>query len=561
MTQHSRCLLVSDFNLRSFANYLEADDEPPSITATSGPFGLVEPLLIDPEAESWSPRPEAVVVWTRPQAVVPAFVEVLAFRPVDMQTLLAQVDSFASLVAMAAERSRLVLVPSWVAPFAERGWGMLDLRPGRGIGAALAQMNVRLAERLAAHANIFVLDTQRWLLAAGKNDNAHKLWFIGKVPFANEVLAEAARDVRAAIAALRGESRKLVLLDLDDTIWGGILGDVGWENLILGGHHHSGEAYVEFQRALKALTARGIVLGIVSKNTEAVALEAIRRHPEMQLGIDDFAGWRINWDDKAQNIINLTRELNLGLESVVYLDDNRVERARVREALPEVYVPEWPADPMLFARTLRSLRCFDVLLTTDEDAARARMYSDGLRRGAELRNAGGMEEWLRGLETTVTVEKFGKANLGRIVQLLNKTNQMNLRTRRLTERELKDWIAERGNSLWSFRVADRLGDSGLTGIASLAIEGSQGFVTDYVLSCRVMGRKIEETLLAWLVREARRLGAKRLTAEFLVTAKNQPCLDFMRRSGFDQGECGRFTWDTDKDYPIPGVVRVVTRGR
>jgi FkbH-like protein len=561
MTQFGRCLLVSDFNLRSFANYLEADDEPPSITATCCPFGLVEPVLIDPDAESWNPPPEAVVVWTQPHAVVPAFADALSFRPVDLQTLLEQVDGFASLVAMAADRSRLVLVPSWVAPFAERGWGMLDLRPGRGIGAALAQMNVRLAERLAAHPNIFVLDTHRWLLAAGRNDNAHKLWFMGKVPFANEVLAEAARDVRAAVAALRSGSRKLVLLDLDDTIWGGILGDVGWENLILGGHHHSGEAYVEFQRALKALTARGIILGIVSKNTEAVALEAIRRHPEMQLHVDDFAGWRINWEDKAHNIIDLTRELNLGLESVVYLDDDRVERARVREALPEVFVPEWPADPMLFARTLRSLRCFDALSATDEDAGRARMYRAAMSRGAELRNAGGVEEWLRGLETTVTVEAFGEANLGRIAQLLNKTNQMNLRTRRLTERELKDWVAERGHSLWSFRVADRLGDSGLTGIASLAIEGGQGFVTDYVLSCRVMGRKIEETLLAWLVHEARTLGAKRLTAELLPTAKNQPCLDFMRRSGFEHGAHDRFTWDTDEDYPIPDVVRVVTRGR
>ena len=181
--------------------------------------------------------------------------------------------------------------------------------------------------------------------------------------------------MKAALRAVRGQSRKVVICDLDDTLWGGIVGDAGWENLRLGGHDPVGEAFADFQRELKALTRRGIILAMVSKNTEAVALEAIEKHPEMQLRKDDFAAWRINWDDKAQNIADLMEELNLGLDSAVFLDDNPVERARISEALPEVLVPNLPRDKMLFASTLRKLNCFDSATVSSEDRKRAAFYN------------------------------------------------------------------------------------------------------------------------------------------------------------------------------------------
>jgi FkbH-like protein len=277
----------------------------------------------------------------------------------------------------------------------------------------------------------------------------------------------------------------------------------------------------------------------------------------MRLAVEDFAGWKINWNDKAQNIIDLARELNLGLQSVVFIDDNPVERERVRSTLPEVLVPDWPKDPMLYAQTLRSLRCFDVLETTGEDVERARMYREEQQRKSHMREAGSIDAWLRGLETVVKVEPLGKTNLTRTAQLLNKTNQMNLATRRLTEAELAEWAALPGHHLWSFRVSDRLGDSGLTGIASLIERDGDCCVADYVLSCRVMGRRVEETIVAWLVGQAKRLGARRLVAEFMPTPKNQPCLDFLRRSGLDEAVEHRFTFDLDADYPHPDAVTLV----
>lgn len=555
--QTNHCLVISDFNIQILMNYLEAAEGRPTFTASAGPFGQVEQLLLDAASTAWKPTPECTVVWTRPQAVIPMFSDVLAFADFSSQALLAEVERYAALVARAASRSRIILVPTWVAPAAERGWGPLDYRSDRGIQATLARMNLRLAECLEHYDNIFVLDAQRWLLAAGPRAYAPKLWFMGKVPFGNEVFAQAARDIRAALVTLHGGARKLVIVDLDDTLWGGIVGDVGWENLLLGGHDQAGEAFVEFQQALKSLTRRGIVLGIASKNTESVALEAIRNHPEMHLELADFAGWRINWQDKAQNIVDLASELQIGLQSVVFLDDSPVERERVRSALPEVLVPEWPRDPMLYTQALLKLDCFDALHQTQEDSGRTGLYQAQRHRQAERLEAGDIGTWLRGLATTVVVDPLSEANLSRVVQLLNKTNQMNLRTRRMTERETRQWAAQPGNHMWAFRVSDRLGDSGITGIVSVSMQGDRCVVADYVLSCRVMGRKVEETLLAWTVNRARELRARRLELEFLPTAKNLPCLEFLRRSGLDGHDEPRFTLATRDVYPQPDVIQVV----
>ncbi|MBI3874569.1 MAG: HAD-IIIC family phosphatase [Verrucomicrobia bacterium] len=363
-------------------------------------------------------------------------------------------------------------------------------------------------------------------------------------------------DVKAAIRGLRGMARRLVVLDLDDTLWGGIVGDVGWENVQLGGHDPVGEAFQDFQRALKALTRRGIVLGIVSKNTESVALDAIRQNSEMILRDSDFAGWRINWSDKAQNMADLAAELNLGLQSIVFIDDNPVERARVREALPEVLVPEWPESPLLYVSALQSLRCFDAPAVSREDAARTQSYVSDRQRADLKKQAGSLDEWLKSLGIKVTVEPLSPANLKRATQLLNKTNQFNLATRRLTEPELDAWAKQPSRRAWAFRVADKFGDAGLTGLASLEVRDGVAHVVDFLLSCRVLGRKVEETMIAWLVARAKEFNAAEVRAEYLPTPKNKPVLEFWQRSGFECADGTRFTRRVADGCAQPDCVEV-----
>ena len=551
-------LLISDFNIRNLAGFLNNSPAEPPVKAVAAPFGQVVQLFSDQQHEIWQKHYEFIVAWTTPEGAAPLFRNVLNYEQVDEQALLAQVDEYSELLLRAADKAPVILVPAWVMPHDHRGWGLLDHHPQLGMTALLAQMNRRLAQNLGKQPGYYVMDTQRWTARAGVNAFNPKLYYMAKIVFDNPVFKSAAEEIKSALRAVSGGSRKLVIVDLDDTLWGGIVGDLGWENIRLGGHDPIGEAFVDFQRTLKSLTRRGIILGIVSKNEEKIALEAIEKHPEMALGKDDFAGWRINWQDKAQNIIDLVDEINLGLQSVVFIDDNPAERARVRDALPEVLVPEWPKDKMLYKQALLQLDCFDTASVSKEDSERSRMYVSERKR-KDLQKAGSVDDWLHTLQMKVEVSLLNDVDLPRTAQLLNKTNQMNLSTRRLPEAELKKWAGEKGRRLWNFRVSDRFGESGLTGILSMEWDNSSARIVDFILSCRVMGRQVEETMLHVAVSHAQSVGAGKLVAGYLPTAKNNPCLRFFKNSGMQNHNNTEFTWDTGKDYDCPAHIELIDK--
>ena len=544
--------VLADFTIGDLAVRLGGPTDGVALEVVEAPYAQTTQRLIGPAP---SDAIDFLVVWTRPEIASPAFARLLAGEAVAAEALHADVDLFCDQVDAGASAYRHTFIPTWTMPAWQRGRGMIDLRPG-GTAWALSLMNRRLAGRYESAAAIYVLDAGRWLAATATVARSRaKAWYVGKVPFSSAMLTEAARDIKAAVRGLEGQARKLLILDLDDTLWGGIVGDQGWENLQLGGHDPIGESFVDFQRAVKSLTARGIVLGIVSKNTEEVALEAIRSHPEMVLRPEDFVGWRINWRDKAQNIIDLARELNLGLQSVVFIDDNPVERARVAEALPEVLVPDWPEDKLRYVEELGSLRCFDAPVISAEDATRTTLYAVERERSLAREQVGSLDEWLASLAIRVQVEPLRAASLARMQQLLNKTNQMNLSTRRLTEQELDDWHRETGHVVLAVTVSDRFGSAGLTGILSLALATDRCDIVDFVLSCRVMGRRVEETMLHVAVEWARNRGAATVTALYQPTKKNKPCHDFFRASGWTaSADETRFVWLASSLYTLPAPI-------
>ena len=552
-----RAVLIADFTIGGMVPFLDGGDLP-HLAPVAAPFDQVMPLLLDGAAECWADRPDVAVVWTRPHAAIRSFARVLDHERVPVEDLLADVGRFAEGLRAAAARVSMLLLPSWTWPSYDRGLGVLNFDPRIGPAYLLARMNLCLAEAVANDPAIQMLDAERWLARAGAAASSPKLWHLGKIAFSPEVFKHAAADIKAAVRAQRGQSRKLVVLDLDDTLWGGIVGDVGWQDVRLGGHDPIGEAFSAFQRALKRLSHRGIVLAIVSKNTEAVALEAIDRHPEMVLRRGDFAGWRINWNDKAENIVALAAELSLGLDSVVFIDDNPAERARVRDALPQVLVPEWSSDKLMYEQALAELTCFDTMTLSDEDRARTRMYVSERERSVAKQSAQSIGDYLVSLGLKVTVESLLPSNIVRAAQLLNKTNQMNLTTRRLAEAQFMQWAAAEGHAVFVFRVSDRFDEYGLTGIASLVIDGDRAQVADYVLSCRVMGRGVEESMLHVLTEHGRALGAREIVAVYDATPRNAPCKSFFdEKSGLARDESGaRYTWDLAQTYPRPGHVDI-----
>ncbi len=560
----SNFLLVSDFNLQNLASLLLKRETGFALDIRTAAFGQVMQLLLSREASTWPVDLDGTLLWTSPEAISPSYGKALRYEEFSAESVLGEVDEFAHALTSIPAHVRHIFVPTWSSCHAlDTRRGLLDMHPRLGIAALLMKMNLRLAEVALRDSRIHLFDSMRWIASQGDRAYDERLWYLSKTPFSIGVFREAARDLVAALRALQGKSRKLVILDLDDTVWGGIVGDVGWRNLRIGGHDPVGEAYRDFQLELRGLTRRGILLAIVSKNQEHIALEAIRSHPDMALRLEDFAAWRINWEDKAANVAELAAELNLGLEAAVFLDDSPVERARVRQALPSVLVPEWPSNPIDFPRALRALDCFDAPVVSDEDRNRTAMYVSERKRKELRTTLVSIDEWLMTLNVAVSVEPLDDANLERAVQLLNKTNQMNLRARRLSSREFRSWSTAPDNRVLIFRITDKFGDYGLTGIGSLHFDRSshRASVEDFVLSCRVMGRKVENAMLHVLCKCAREAGMRELSADPAPTAKNLPCRQFFEAAAVHTGPSkSGFSWNLNTDFPLPAALRLSWAG-
>ena len=557
MRSSYNCLLIADHNLDNFAAYLANDPAWPDIVPVKAGYGQVIQALAAPRGGPEDRPIDLTVIWTRPEGTFESFRRLSNFEAVSRDRILSEVDDFCDQIRQYRNGLGTVFIPSWIMPAFNRGYEMLDLKEGQGIKNIILRMNLRLAERLGSDPGIFVLDCDPWIGAAGPHAFNPKAWYMGKLAFGNEVFKAASRQIKSAFRGICGRAKKLVVVDLDDTLWGGIVGDVGWKALHLGGPDPLGEAFADFQEALKSLQNRGIILAIVSKNDEAVALEAIQSHPEMRLKLDDFAGWRINWSDKASNLVDLVSELSLGLEAVVFIDDNPAERARVKEALPDVLVPDWPEDKALYRKALWDLDCFNNPALSAEDATRTQMYVSERKREGLRKTVGSLEDWLKTIGLKVIVEDLNESNLPRAAQLLNKTNQMNLSTRRLSQPELEAWGDGPGRKLWTLRVSDKFGDSGLTGIISMEVEKQSARIVDFILSCRVMGRRIEELMLAIAVQEAGRLGLQEVQARYVMTSKNKTCLEFFQRSGFSVREETLYYWTLNREYPAPAHIETI----
>ena len=548
--------LVSDFNIDLLASGLRATLGE-ARTITTSPFGQVYQTLIAPNANQITDR-TTLVIWTRPEGVVEGFRRALQLEQVEHAAILKEVERYTQALLTVAASCRCVLHPTWTIPSSKRLYGLLDLKPELGVRGLLVKMNQALSRLMEASSNIFVLDADPWLLSVGPKAYAPKLELITKTPFSPAVFAAASKDITAALDSLDGRARKVVVVDLDNTLWGGVVGDDGPTGLHLGGHEYLGEAYVAFQRSLLALTNRGIQLAIASKNDESLALDVIDSHPEMVLRREHFAGWRINWNDKAANLAELSQELRLGLQSFVFIDDNPVERSRVSGAFPEVLVPEWPTDPALYAATLDALDCFDVPQITQEDFARTATHVVERRRRASQSRfpARSFDDWLASLETRVEVEPLSPTNLPRVTQLFNKTNQLNLTTRRLSAAEIDAWAQCQDRRIWAVRVRDRFGDSGLTGVISVEIRGQIAQVTDLILSCRVMGRRVEHAMLHMASVFAASQNATELRVEYCRTERNGPCLKVLEESGLARRSDSLFVWNASQPYELPSAIHL-----
>ena len=457
------------------------------------------------------------------------------------------IDYFCSCMKSIKKYSDIILVPNWVLKQPSESNLAFAYSKDFGLEYNLSFMNYYLSEQLSKEKNFYVLNSSKWLLNCGvSNAYNSKLWYLTKTPFSNIFFKEVVSDISNLYGSIRGLSRKLLILDLDDTLWGGIVGEVGWKNLRIGGHDHLGESFRDFQIQIKSLKNQGIILALASKNDEATAIEAINSHPEMVLSMKDFVTHRINWEDKAKNIFDIVSELNLGLQSVVFLDDSPFERARVQEALPEVLVPELPKDPTDYNIFLSKLRCFDKSNITEEDAIRTSLYRSESKRTKLKQQLKSLSDWIKTLNLNIVIENIKNENTPRAVQLLNKTNQMNLSTRRLNEREFNNWIQIHSNNLWTIRATDKFGDYGIIGILSISIKDKVATIVDFILSCRVVGRYIEETMIEFLKEFCQENNVNKVNGKYIKTEKNSLCYNFFNKLKLIDNKKDFFEFSSDQ---------------
>lgn len=442
--------------------------------------------------------------------------------------------------------------------------GPLSTSLSGGRGRILRRLNLELLRVAGASqgGGVSIVDVDQAAAEFGKSRwNDPVLWQVAKQYPAAEALPAFGFEIACSLRALYGLTAKCVALDLDGTLWGGVIGEDGLNGIQLGGSA-AGESYVAFQRFWKTAARTGLLLAVCSKNNEADARQPFAEHPEMALRLDDIVCFRANWNAKDANLREIAKTLNIGTDSLVFVDDNPAERARIRQLLPEVEVIEMPAEPALYAATVARRRLFDKLSLTAEDRERGASIRQNAERAQLAAASGGdVDAYLAGLDMRVHLAPFDEVNLPRIVQLINKTNQFNVTTRRRTEAETRLLMQTPGCYTQAMRVSDRLGDSGLTGVLIAVPEGDTLRLDTWLMSCRVLGRKLDEAMFSSLVRHARARGYKRIRCEFIATAKNDVVKDLFERLGCspagESGESRFFEWPAaaHAERPMPAVLR------
>jgi FkbH-like protein len=393
-----------------------------------------------------------------------------------------------------------------------------------------------------------------------------KLWNMGKFAFSDELIPLYTDYVARTIAAIRGKSRKVLILDLDNTVWGGVIGDDGLEGIQIAQGDARGEAHLGVQRLALDLRQRGIVLAVCSKNADEVAREPFEKHPEMLLKLNHIAVFQANWNDKATNIQAIAAELSLGLDAMVFLDDNPAERGLVRQLLPQVAVPELPDEPAFYARTLAAAGYFEAVTFANEDLKRASFYQDNAKRASLQKQAGGVDAYLASLDMTITFQPFDATGRARIVQLINKSNQYNLTTRRYTDPEVAEAESDPEVFTLQVRLADIFGDNGMISVV-ICRPGEPGEweIDTWLMSCRVLGRKVEHMVLHEILKHARAAGITRLLGTYKPTDRNRLVVDHYARLGFSKlsaDESGRTCWElaVSGAEPESAPMKVVSQG-
>jgi FkbH-like protein len=411
--------------------------------------------------------------------------------------------------------------------------GILDNRLGYGLKRRITLMNLELEKAALGMEDVYVFDFDGFCSMIGQKDmRDSKMQYLAGCTMSLAASKRLAGEYMRYILPFLSMNKKCLVLDLDNTLWGGIAAEDGLDGVCLD-VTGKGRCYYDFQQEVLNLYRKGIFIAAASRNNPEDALEIINKHPHMLLRQKHFAAMRINWNDKAANLKEIASELNIGIDSLVFFDDNPVERELVKRMLPEVTVVDVPSDAAGYCDALRALPLFETLQITEEDRRRSKMAAQNRERAQYLAQTGNLEDYLEGLATVIEVVPANDFMLPRVSQLTLKTNQFNMTTKRYLLSQLRKMIDEGGHCILGCSVTDRFGDNGITGCCIAKLKESTAWLDTFLLSCRVLGRQVEFAFLGEAVRYLReKMNIRQIYAEYIPTAKNRANAGFYEKAGF-----------------------------
>jgi FkbH-like protein len=431
-------------------------------------------------------------------------------------------------------------------------YGICETKTEYSFQDMILDLNSKLRISLLSEPSVYIYDFNAFVTRYGENNVFdYRQFFFGDIRIALNYIPYLAEDLMGFIKPVLGINRKCIVLDLDNTLWGGIIGEDGFEGIKLG-PKAPGSAFVEFQNYLLSLYQRGVILAINSRNNPEDALKVIKDHPYMVLREENFACIRINWRDKISNIREIAEDLNIGLDSLVYFDDDSINRELMSKAIPEVLTVDLPNDPSLYAPTLMHLNEFNTLTITKEDEKRGHMYVQQRKRNELEKTVSNLDDFLSQLGIRIKIKKADQFTIPRITQLISKTNQFNLTTRRYQEEDIRKFSQDKDMLIGCAQIEDKFGDNGITGAFILRKDNSpaEWIIDTFLLSCRVMGRGVEDAIMGFILNEAKKEGVTKIKGQYIPTKKNKPCEEFLSKSGFKrEGEYWIYSSDTPPKIP------------
>jgi FkbH-like protein len=435
-------------------------------------------------------------------------------------------------------------------------YGIFETKIEYGLKEMILDLNAKLIAYSKKQPAFYIYDFNSFVTQYGEsNVFDYQQYLFGDIKVSLESIPLLAEELMGYVTAMMGINKKCIVIDLDNTLWGGIVGEDGFSGIKLG-TTPPGNAFVEFQRYLLSLNQRGVILAINSKNNAEDAMEIIRKHPYMVLREENFASVRINWNDKVSNMKEIAEELNIGLDSIAYFDDDPVNREYMALNLPEVLTVDLPKDPALYSQTLQKINDFNVLKITEEDIKRGQMYHQEKKRRDFERISTNLEDFLKQLEIKLKIKKADQFTIPRISQLTLKTNQFNLTTKRYQEEEIRKFSQDDNMIIGCAQVEDKFGDNGITGVFIVKKETPKEWTIDtFLLSCRVMGRDVEKGIISYIINKAKENKVEKIKAQFIPTPKNKPVENFLPSCGFrKEGE--NWVYPINSSFKVPDYLVV-----